>query len=376
MTENDEITKRRQEIKAEINGGEYKSLARVILDRTGRIIQRITFSEKPPPFWYNSLVFAVVTLLFCTSIAVIFGSNTIADLSPENALSLTIAGLLGLLFCSSLVIAAAITHSRLLTTLSDRVLDTIESGDDLNNLRSWLAASFNMKGQLLISLVPALIIFPLLNILYSILTETSVDIITHIVAIIGGFQACVALPIVLASFTMPHRLSNYQLKLFSADPSSSEVVDTLSDTINSILLTIGVLLAFMSAIAVLGLPGGAGTFGFVLLTVPWGLLIVVFVSGQYALAKIINKAKWKTLNGIQAQIEALQEQEEILGEKILGHINELLDYHNRIRTTRNSALDVRAGLSLLQSLLLPVIGLLLANLLDVFEFLSKLPAGR
>lgn len=369
MTENNEVTKRRQEIKAEINGGKYKSLARVILDGTGRIIQRLTFSEKPPSFWYNSLVFAVVTQLFCTSIGIFLG-NTIANLPPEIAIRLTLVGLLGVLFGSALVIAAAITHSRLLTTLSNSVLDTIESEDDLNNLRSWLAASFNMKGQLLVSLVPALIILPLLNILFSILTEISIDITTHIVAIIGGFQAFVALPIVLASFTMPHRLSNYQLKLFSADPSSSEVVDSLSDTANSILLTVGVLLAFLSVVAALLMPEGGGTtFAFVLLTVPWGLLIVVFISGQYALAKIIKKAKWRTLNGIQSQIEALQEQEEILSEKTLGHINELLDYHNRIRTTRNSALDIRAGLSFLQSLLLPVIGLLLG-------ILSNLTAGK
>ena len=376
MTENNEVTKRRQEIKAEINGGKYRSLARVILDGTGRIIQRLTSSEKPPSFWYNSLVFAVVTQLFCTSIA-IPQRSIIANLPPEIAIRLTLVGLLGILFGSALVIAAAITHSRLLTTLSNSVLDTIESEDDLNNLGSWLAASFNMKGQLLVSLVPALIILPLLNVLFSILTEISIGIVTHIVAIIAGFQTFVALPIVLASFTMPHRLSNYQLKLFSADPSSSEVVDSLSDTVNSILLTVGVLLAFLSVVAALLMPEGGGTtFAFVLLTVPWGLLIVVFISGQYALTKIINKAKWRTLNGIQSQIEALQEQEEILGEKTLGHINKLLDYHNRIRTTRNSALDIRAGLSFLQSLLLPVVGLLLANLLDVFKILSNLTAGK
>jgi hypothetical protein len=376
MTENNEVAKKRQEIKAEISEGEYRSLARVILDGTGRIIQRLTFSKKPPSFWYNSLVFAVVTLLFCTSIA-IPQRSLITDLPPEIGFKLGVAALLGVLFGSSLVIAAALTHNRLLSTLSDSVLDAIQSEDDLSNLRSWLAASFNMKGQLLVSLVPALIILPLLNILFFILTEIYINMTTHIVAIIGGFQALLALPIVLASFTMPHRLSNYQLKLFSADPSSSEVVDRLSDTVNSILLTVGVLLAFLSVVAALLIPEITGTtFVFVLLTVPWGLLIIVFISGQYALAKIINKAKWKTLNGIQAQIERLQEQERILSEKTLGHINELLDYHNRIRTTRNSALDIRAGLSFLQSLLLPVIGLLLANLLDVFKILSNLTAGK
>ncbi len=376
MTENDEITKKRQEIKAEIDGGEYRSLARVILDGTGRIIQRLTFSEKPPSFWYNSLVFAVVTLLFCTSLAILLG-NPNADLPPDEIrIRVSLFGLLGVLFGSSLVIAAALTHNRLLSTLSDSLLDAIQSEDDLNNLRSWLATSFNMKGQLLISLVPALVILPLANILVSTLIRINTDIVIHVVAIIAGFEALVVVPVVFASLTMPHRLSNYQLKLFSADPSSSEVIDTLSDTLNSILLTVGVLLAFLSVVGVLLMPEEAGTFVFVPFMVLWGLLlIVIFISGQYALAKIINKAKWETLNGIQAQIETIQVQEEILGEKTLSHINELLDYHNRIRTTRNSAMDIRAGLSLLQSLLLPVIGLLLANLLDIFKIISSVTGG-
>jgi hypothetical protein len=371
MTEDNEVTRKRQEIKAEIDGGKYRSLARVILDGTGRIIQRLTFSEEPPSFWYSSLVFAVGTLAFCLLTAVFFG-DSIANMPPELALRLTFGGLIGILFGSALVIAAAITHNRLVTTLYDRVLDAIQSDDDLNDLRSWLTTSFNMKGQLLLSLVPALVIFPLLNFLVGVLLDTHFDITIYVVATVAGFQAFVAVPVVFASFTMPHRLGDYQLKLFSADPSSSEVIDSLSDTINSILLTMGVLLAFFSVGIALLIPEGTETFGFVALAVLWGLLIVVFISGQYALAKIINKAKWKTLNDIQAQIETLQEQAEILSEKTLGHINELLDYHNRIRTTRNSALNIRAGLSLLQSLLLPLLGLLLANIKGIINLLAEL----
>jgi hypothetical protein len=231
-----------------------------------------------------------------------------------------------------------------------------------------------MKGQLLISLVPALVILPLLNFLLTILTGINLDITVYIVAIMAGFQAFVALPLLLASFTMPHRLSHYKLKLFSADPSSSEVIDSLSDTINSILIISGVLLALLSVIFFLFTP--TKTFPYVALSIPWLILIVVFVSGQYALAKIINKAKWDTLNGVQTQIEALQAQAEILSEDTLGHINKLLDYHNRIRATHNSALDIRAGLSLLQSLLLPLMGLLIANFLDVIDILSRFTAGE
>jgi hypothetical protein len=373
MTENNEVSKNREAIKAEIEAGKYKSLARVILNWTGRLVQRFTFAAKPPSFWYNSIVFALFTLLVAALLGVFLG-NPITNVSPDIRTKLILGGLLGTFIGSSFLIAAAITHQKFLGTLDDSVLDVIVSEDDLSDLRRWLTDTFNMKGQLLISLVPALVILPLLNLLLTLLTGINLDITVYIVAIMAGFQAFVALPMLLVSFTMPHRLSRYQLKLFSVDPSSSEVIDSLSDAINSVLIIAGILLALLSIIFFLFTP--TVTFSYVTIPIPWLILIIVFVSGQYALAKIINKAKWNTLNDIQTQIETLQAQTEILSEETLGHINKLLDYHNRIRTTHNSALDIRAGLSLLQSLLLPLISLLIANLLQVLDILSKFTAGE
>ena len=65
----------------------------------------------------------------------------------------------------------------------------------------------------------------------------------------------------------------------------------------------------------------------------------------------------------------MQAQEPILSEKRLAQINKLLDYHDRIAATRNSALNLRAGLSFVNSLLLPVIALLLANLEKIIALL-------
>lgn len=44
-----------------------------------------------------------------------------------------------------------------------------------------------------------------------------------------------------------------------------------------------------------------------------------------------------------------------------------MDYHNRIKATRDSALDLRAALNFLNSLLLPLLAFLLANLGKVLE---------
>ena len=48
-------------------------------------------------------------------------------------------------------------------------------------------------------------------------------------------------------------------------------------------------------------------------------------------------------------------------------MNRLMDYHDRVRATRNSALDLRTSLSFLNSLLLPLIAFILANLDSLVE---------
>jgi hypothetical protein len=68
----------------------------------------------------------------------------------------------------------------------------------------------------------------------------------------------------------------------------------------------------------------------------------------------------------------LEAQVEIPSEKTLVHLTKLMDYHDRIKATRNSALDLRAGLNFLNSLLLPLLAFLLANLGKVLELFSKL----
>jgi hypothetical protein len=53
-------------------------------------------------------------------------------------------------------------------------------------------------------------------------------------------------------------------------------------------------------------------------------------------------------------------------------INRLLDYHDRVKDTRGSALDLRASLNFLNSLLLPPLAFLLADL-DRLLALFKTP---
>ena len=48
----------------------------------------------------------------------------------------------------------------------------------------------------------------------------------------------------------------------------------------------------------------------------------------------------------------------------------LWDYHDRIKGTRNSVLDVKGIMNLLNTLLIPLVAFLLANRNAIFEFLG------
>ena len=373
MTKNDELLQKRQEIRDEIKGGKYKSLAGIMLDGTGRFIQKLTFSRKAPAFWFNSLAFAILTLLICMLLSLLEEPASNLNLSAESTLMITVSGVLGILLGSSFVIAAASAHKKLMMTLQDTVLGVIESTENLNDLQSWLATTFSVRFQLLTSLLFPLLLFPINLYLRSEITGENLGIVVYLIALIAGFQAFTAFSVLSAIVTMPHRLSYYQIKLFAADPSSSEVIDNLSDTINNIIFIAAILMTIFTIIAFLGNPWIVAIY---ILFLPWLGIIIIFASGHRALARIVIQAKWRTLNSIQAQIEALQTRSEILDEETLNQINKLLDYYNRIKATQNSAVDMRAGLNLLQSLLLPLIGLLIANALDILNILSRLTVGK
>ncbi len=78
-------------------------------------------------------------------------------------------------------------------------------------------------------------------------------------------------------------------------------------------------------------------------------------------------AKWEKLRQIQKKVERLESQEDIPSRDTLAHINALMDYHTRIMSTQNLALDFRTGLNLLNSLLLPLFAFLLTNLGKLFD---------
>ena len=373
MPEEVELAKKREELKRQLDAGEYKTLIDIFFDGTGHIIQKLTRKPAPPSFWVSAVVIILSTYLIGLLISILLGENYYemsqaagSFVRVEEFLFGTFVGLLVVGVVIIFVVAAKISFDLVFTTFRNHVLNAIESLADLTDLQHWLANVFcNVKRLLVLALVIGIPLGFNTVITSSVNVGIFIGVGLTIANVFVSLEVGMAFAQFLLLYSLPGRLSRYEFKLYAVDPSSSETIGHLSDMFSNIVyilagvVALGTLLsAFAGDLVALDL------FFFVL--VGWVPLTIFFVISQISLTKIIIKAKWKILNEIQTEVEALQKPENLVNKEMMEAVNRLMDYHDRIKATRNSALDFRAGLNFLNSLLIPLLAFILANLDRVF----------
>ena len=102
----------------------------------------------------------------------------------------------------------------------------------------------------------------------------------------------------------------------------------------------------------------------------WLPLIALFVVNQIAIHGVIKRAKRKSLNEVQAQMAALRPRKDPPDNETLETLLWLWDYHDRIKGTRNSMLDLNEIVSFVNTLLIPLLAFLIANREAIPELLG------
>jgi len=263
--------------------------------------------------------------------------------------------IIGMVFL--IVIAVRLTINLTYVSLREHVLPAIQSTAGLIDIQHWLDTVRNVRGQLLFSLFYATCAAPF-SLFLSPRLVSGLNMIFWIV--FTGFIAGMSLYYLFLFMGLPLRLGRIQFKLYPDDPGNSELVAHLSGMLNRLayLYAVGAGLGTL-ALAVVGVLDLRAVV-FIILIV-WIPLATFFVTSHYALSKIITRAKWKTLNEIQAKIQALKTKD-IADKETIEAVLRLMDYYDRVKATRESALDIKAGLNLFNSMLLPVLGFLLGNI--------------
>jgi len=339
----------REEIKSLIEVGNYQNLADRILDGMGLILMKMARRKTMPATWISSFVLYLCSLLVGFALVFLFDEKQAFQAILNTFVFIIITtGFLALLL-------GKIYVGRTFEILRKQVLDVIQSRDDLLNLKEWIELVINKNFQFLAGLLYAILI-P--GILITALLRSPIGFIgigMTLAILFPMFQGGVLAYFLVVCLFLPGRLSRYEYQLYLNDPSQSDVMDHLSN-----LLTNG--LFFFSLVMVLSTASlsymwrfysiGISIFSLLIMWLP---IIAIFILNQNALTKIVAKSKKRKLKEIQTRIEQLEAEDDIANRETIEAINRLMDYHDRIRDTKNAAFNFRSVINLFNSLLLPLI---------------------
>jgi len=370
MSTDTALIEKREELKRRLAAGEYKTLVDVFLEKFDLLLRKITRQTKPYPIWYITAILSLaVILMHFASIYIsgieIFVRNFYEPYGPGGIFATIITEVLAV---TSVVVINQYVHT-IFTFWRKDVIDATESEVSLDEFDHWLATVCNWRWHLLVIIIGAL--SGSLYLVTSIAAKLglSPNIPSFIVLFTIGLFSWAFLYLLLVILFLSLRLRSYDLRLFAADPSSSELVLRLSGELSLIVYFVAVYAAFWTLISAwLRFLSSLVLVG---LLVVWLPIIALFVLNQTSLASIVRRAKWKTLNEIQVKVEKLQRSKNFGNQETMDAIKRLMDYHDRVKATRDSALDFRAYLNFINSLLLPLLAFILGNLDLVLKLFGR-----
>lgn len=356
MGETAPLQNRRDVLKRQLAANESSTLPALIVLSIGNLLQKITRASKPLPFWYSSLVIFLVLMLSGLVVSIL-----LKEFQPRSIM--VMIGGIGLIFIGLLLFK--VHHSNLNEHFREHIVDAIESDQDLLDLQHWLSLTSNTKVAMPFSCALAISAGLFLWFAYRRVTGELIGF-GPIVAFTLTFIFYGALIYYAIIFsTLPNRLSQYHFKLYGPDPSSSALIHHLSSAFRNALY----LFAFYAALATLvtAVEGLLVSINMFRLFGWWAILTAFFIAVQYTLSRIITTSKYKTLSEVETRVEHLLSHVNLSDKEAREGINWLMDYHDRINSTPNSALHLRAILEFINSLLLPLLAFLLTHLQEIMR---------
>jgi len=344
---NEQTSDKHNAVKEFLGSDEYVTFIDVLLRFPTRVLQKLTHQERGFPFYWSAALLCISILVIGYGLSALWG-----DINSANIKIIRIEFLGVFLAYLSLIIFKNARDS-VIETIRNHVIDEIDDENSLQDLNKWLRLFANKRVHLIFCLIYATgFSFGLREEF----TGYGSSFIVFSTAFIWG----IPMYFLLTFIFLPYRMGKYKFRIYSADPGSSTIIINLSRLFQGLVYLYAIVaagsmifIAYSGLLPSLALPS---------LFVAWLPIIALFVINQYALSNIITKGKYKTLMDIQTQVENIQKSERLAEKEVMDKVVRLMDYHDRVKATKNVAFDLRAGLDFLNSLLLPVVGFFIGNI--------------
>jgi hypothetical protein len=298
-------------------------------------------------------------ILFGLNYLVLFQTTETTPITPVAAMVITEIFLL-------IVVLTYFNINRVLFSVRDNLVNFIVASKDLSDLHQWLSLGWSPStiGRFFFwwtlffggALALLDLFLPQAGILSPILLLPYLFFI-----LLGGISFYYAPLMIL----LPIRLRNYQFKLYENDPARSPIIENISSILNRYTYGYVFLNAILqSSFIILNLPIIVQLV--FMITFGWIPVVIQYLVNQACIRTIISLSKRKTLDRIQEEIQRLHESD-VKNKENIETINRLMDYHERIRVTPNSNLNMQNVGNFLNQLALPLLGFLLANINTIID---------
>ena len=347
-----------EQLRGQLQAGEYKSSADLILDSIGTLIQKISRRTKPPASWVSAVTIALLIALIAYLSALFTGEMS------EDGLQTILYGA-GLIFVNLIIAKEA--FRRTFKSFHEKLFRNLKSNQGIKGLVGWLEETGNLWRPALLGLI---IYITYIAFLLPDPTKMPIDVVV-IEAVIGGvllIWSGFIIYYMCLFVVLPLRLSQCNIQLHREDPVNTEVLDDWSRMINFAAYMFAIMLAAGTLFTISIISFNLNTLYFVIPR--WLPLIAIFAVNQITISGLITKSKRETLNEIEAQMGELRSIEGSPDKEKLGTLLLLWDYHDRIKNTRNSALDINGLINFVNTLLIPIAAFLLANRKALLELLN------
>jgi hypothetical protein len=345
MTTDTALIEKREELKRRLAAGEYKTLVDVFLEWFDRLIRRITRRSKPLSIWSITLILCIVVTSFVFASFYAIGlSTTILKLFTPYGLGGVIGTILSVIVPVTSVVVVNHYIGRIFAFWCNDVLDAAATAASLEEFETWLAWACKWQLHLLFTIIGAVLFGSSVSIALMARLFLSTNYIGIFTVVVLNMFNSAFLYLFLMVVFLSAKLRRIDLKLFSADPSSSELLSRLSHELNIFIYFVAVYAAILTLLSTWS--GIFASLRIMLVLFLWMPIIIMFILNQTSLSSIIRRAKWKTLNEIQSQVEELRASNNLKDKENMEAINRLMDFHDRVKATRNSALNSGAILVL------------------------------
>ncbi len=320
-------------------------------------IRKFIGKGKIASIWVSAAIIMSINLLLGVTVSVFLGETQFTTLNVilSNLIWVAYAYFSILLFLSM--------NTRMVKFLQLRFIKSLQYESHIHEFLFWANQWIGRKiPQLLFSLgfgiATAFLAF------YTIYPSTKFSLGQILIFFINFFHAGVGVYSLLSLLAFVLKLNKWYLVLYSDDPASSPILVELSKELRTYIL----LLAFVSAILLIliSLIGALSlTIILSMLIIVWIPILALFILGNQAFSQQITRVKHEKLEKLQSEIMKMSNGKK-LDKETIAHVKSLMDYHDRVSSTRNSFYNSESFVNLIGSLTLPTLAAILSAI-DVWQ---------